>query len=54
MDRINFLLVLECALLSFQGLTEQEIIKRWNLPPTIIKRGIKIAEELKKEVINGG
>jgi len=49
MNKEKFLMVLECALLSFQGLTYSEINKLWDIDPPIIKRGVLLSIQLKRE-----
>ncbi len=51
MDKQTFTEILECALLSFDGASEQEIIKEYGLKPKLARVGIKLCDYLKSKEV---
>jgi len=53
MNKDDFIQILECSLLSFDGLTLKELVEKHNFNPLIAKIGVKLATFLKsKEIKN--
>jgi len=52
MDKQTFVEILECALLSFDGVKEQELIEKYSLTPELARVGCQLCSYLKtKEII---
>lgn len=47
MNKITFCTLLECALLNFDGVIEEELIKKYGIDTKLAKAGIKLCEYLK-------
>jgi len=51
MDKETFTNILQSAMLSFDGVTEDELLNKYKICPKIIRAGIKLAEYLKSKEI---
>lgn len=51
MDKQTFTEILECALLSFEGVSDQDIIEKQELNPKLAHIGIKLCSYLKEKEI---
>ncbi|OGN61238.1 MAG: hypothetical protein A3F40_04105 [Chlamydiae bacterium RIFCSPHIGHO2_12_FULL_27_8] len=51
MDKQTFNKILECALLSFDGVSEQDIIEKHGLNHKLVKTGVKLSNYLKEKEI---
>jgi len=51
MNKEQFCTILECALLSFDGVTETELIVKYNLNPKIVRIGNQLYFYLKSKQI---
>lgn len=54
MDKDTFFMVLQSALLSFQGATLQEMHTQYGINPHIAKVGVELSNYLKQKEINNG
>ena len=52
MNKQIFVEILECALLSFGGVSEQELIEKNGLNPKLAKIGCQLCSYLKSKEIN--
>jgi len=58
MNKQTFVEILECALLSFDGVQETELIEKYGLTPELARLGVQLcsylkSKEIKQEVTNG-
>lgn len=51
MDKTTFCWILESALLSFDGVTEKEMVEKYGIKPHIANVGIKLCSYLKGKEI---
>jgi uncharacterized membrane protein len=59
MDKETFYTILQSALLAFDGVSEEELVKKYNLPENLAKSGVKLSLylksiEIKKSFLNNG
>lgn len=52
MNKQIFIEILECALLSFDGVQEFELIEQYGLNPSLAKIGVQLCLFLKSKQIN--
>ena len=52
MDKQTFIEILQGALLSFDGITEQELVEKYGLYPELAKVGLHLSTYLKSKEIN--
>jgi len=53
MDKQTFTEILECALLSFDGVQETELIEEYGLTPKLARIGVQLCSYLKTKEIRG-
>jgi len=51
MRKEEFVWIIECSLLSFDGLTEKDMIEKYNIDPELVRRGVLLCNQLKREVL---
>ena len=49
MDKEAFVEILECALLNFDGVTQNQLVEEYNLDPRLAKIGIQLCGFLKSK-----
>lgn len=49
MEKSDFVEILQCALLSFDGISEEELVSKYNLNPKLAKIGLQLCEYLKSK-----
>jgi len=51
MDKETFTEILECALLGFDGVSEQEMTREYGLSPKLVKVGVQLCSYLKNKKV---
>ena len=52
MEKITFVAILQSSLLSFDGVSEQDIIEKYGLNSGLAKLGVELSNYLKKKEVN--
>ena len=47
MDKTTFCIILESALLSFDGVSEEELISKYSIPKNLARAGVNLCDYLK-------
>ena len=51
MDKESFIEVLETALLNFSGMSESELIEKYDFSPELVRVGIQLCSYLKSKEV---